>query len=432
MPKTDEFLHRISIETGFTIQVKWERPCPACLGTGKDDSKQLDSKPCPACLAHGRCPGCQSPIVGSIESTCSHCGWRKGTVIDAMVRGFYRLARENSDDSKEIDLYWDSVLPELLDFWANQTFLLWNRHYIIPDAEAWAYEQAKRLPREDLSHMNEGELFLKHYSRRTILNMSSNPEYVAIVDQSTRAIHAPMPAESFEWFMGTSPHWVKSDFLYLPVTARLGIQIRGALLEQLKQILYAVNCWTTLIEKVQGNPVKKHTYGALMGRDDSFAWIQDWSQKIARRMVKKPLDWEDIAGNALEGWLSDLSRLKEKPRHIQMARLGTTDIAIKRNVIDELRKLYDEPVTTEYTDEVIATEAEPFVSEPLEVTDQKRTELKAALGETAFKIFEMRLDNPSLTAKQAAQALGISEKTVDRNRKKIRDLWRVVQGIVWD
>jgi len=227
--------------------------------------------------------------------------------------------------------------------------------------------------------------------------------------------------------------WVKSDFLYLPVASRrLIVQIRLSLREHLKQILYAILYGAAFIQRLDENPVKKENYGALMKRSDSFAWIQGLSQKIARRMVKKSLDWEDIAGNALVGWLKNLSRLKEKPRHIQMTKLETTTDAIKKNVYDELRKLAAETDTVEITEDMVTTDATDVVSEPLELTEHRRTELKAALGATAFRILEAQLENPELTAKEAAALFGINEKTVDRNRKKIRELREVISGILWD
>lgn len=347
MQKFQDFLNQLEHETGIRIRrpdTIWKHPCPDCHGIGETDSFDLTA--CPTCIGQGRCPGCQSQPFIFIGNDCPHCGWRKGTLVDAVISGFYRIAKAESEEKERIDSYWDAALPEILDFWANQTFLIQNRHYITPDALAWAYQKAKTLPLNDVSDMNDGALFLRHYLRRAVLNIGSNPDYIAAVDASTAKIQAPFPYD------GKIPivdplnefEWVKSDFLYLPVTSRrLIVQIRLSLLEHMKQNLYTLLYGATLIEKISKNPVKKETYGALIGRDDSFAWLQDLSKKITKRLVKKSLDWEDIAGNALEDWLTDLFALKAKPKHIQIAKLGITQTAIERNILDALRKETKQP-----------------------------------------------------------------------------------------
>ena len=86
MQKLHDFLDQLERETGKRIRrpdTQWEQPCSVCHGLGETDSFDLTA--CPACIGQGRCPGCQSPSVGSIESDCPQCGWRKGTLVDATI-----------------------------------------------------------------------------------------------------------------------------------------------------------------------------------------------------------------------------------------------------------------------------------------------------------------------------------------------------------
>ena len=66
------------------------------------------------------------------------------------------------------------------------------------------------------------------------------------------------------------------------------------------------------------------------------------------------------------------------------------------------------------------------------LNERKRADLKALLGKTSFRVFELQIQDVSLTAQQVAEQLGVNEKTVDRNRAKLRKHYEAIQAIIYD
>ena len=351
-------------------------------------------------------------------------------IMEASIEGMRRIAVANSEGGK-IDSHWESVLPEIEDIFANEIFLTLHRWYIDEPMEYRARQIAQKASLRDVRGLDDATLALHYLTRRMWLGISYDYKFQDFVDSNVKGfIHPP-----------DSSHWIiNASGILLPISEGIVRQIPLSLIERFKQAYFAEHCYAELVRRGRKNVVTKYAFVLLNNSDDlrqkqneAMQWLCDKSKQIA----------PDVGEDALQDWLVKLSEL---PLHIQIQKVGATLTAISQGVIDIHRKGgKSKPISLEdklVQDELADTTADELTTGSTEemVTDeefsqrllanQKKIEeilsrespkkRRSKIGKRRFKVLQMLIDAPTLTATEIAKRLGASDQTIGRDREVIK------------
>lgn len=195
----------------------------------------------------------------------------------------------------------------------------------------------------------------------------------------------------------------------------------------------AINAIYEFAEQITSNPLIYNSFSlSLEGEntDEVRLWqteAYDWLKKHCSLKQDSEAFRQD-ASNSLHDWIEEQLKM---PFHERLKHLNDAPIATKRGRLDEWRRMTKHmPIDSENFNPL--EDAPPIEDETLPVNDNKLREIRAVLGKTAFKVFEVQRSCTSLTAQQIAERLAVNEKTIDRSRTKIRKHYSVIEKIIWD
>ena len=352
--------------------------------------------------------------------------------MEATNYGIQLLAREFSA-GKNIDKYWQRVLPEVSDFATNEIFLTLHRLHINELMKRNAAHLAQTVPPRDVDNLDNATLMLHYIIRDWWLRMSANSVFQALVDESRSIIHNT-----------TDPIvWVKPSHIWLPQSNGTARQIYLSLVERYKQIFFARRCYAELVRRGQQNPYIKHTFILIPGSPDmpreqteAHQWYSSKSKGIATRIGVDPAYGEDAGHD----WLEELAGL---PLHQKIQRVGATRIAIERDIIDMQRKgkPYEHVHFDDVLTDVVADESAKAPNKNI-ITDEYRqrllecqTQIEDILSQRSLEagkrrfqvILHMLMELPQ---KEIAKRVNAKEPTITKDKQVIRENWDQIQEVV--
>ena len=348
--------------------------------------------------------------------------------LEANLTIMLQIARERSE-GEDIDKYWDRVLPEALEFAANEIFLTLHRSYINQPMKKEAAQAAQVLPSREIGNLDYATMWLHCFTREWWLNMSHDEQFQALVDQNHGVIYDT-----------TDPtRWVKPSLIWIPHFDGMIRQIFLSLVERYKQYSFARRCWTEMISRAQKNEYLKCTFiqlsdshGLRREQNEAIQWLFSQSMNIDA----------DVGEDALQNWLEKLVAL---PPHMQIQRAGATQAAIQHGAIDIRRKggqhkpihLDKELINTTPDKSTIGPAEDIEVEGLLPRLQSRRSQIekilskgKPKLGKRRFKVLEM-LAHTSCQ-KTIAKKLNISESTITRDIQIIEKAGGRIREVLYD
>lgn len=342
------------------------------------------------------------------------------TLMEATSYIIYQHAKETSA-GKDIDEYWERVLPEALNFAENEIFLTFHRGYIDEPIKQKAARLAQTISPRDVGNLDNATLMLHCFIREWWLRMGENREFQTLVDQIYGVAYDT-----------TKPIcWRKRSHIRIPQIDGIARQISLSLIERYKQVFFAQRCCTEIRRRGQQNPYMKNTFVLLtdfqaLRREQiaSHQWLRDKSRIIA----------PDVGEDSLQNWLEKLLQLSP---HLQIQKVGATRKAIHDGACDIRRKggqyehvPFDEDLTNPFPGgSAEAPDEELIADEYPKRLVECQPELEALLsdgrtdnpkqGERRFKILQLLARTPDLHSSTIATQLKTSPATICRDRKVI-------------
>ena len=290
----------------------------------------------------------------------------------------------------ELDLYWESVFPDIDILIDNVIWLTWRRRDLTQELNDLAHQSALIREQPDLSNAEDATLLTNYWGRFAVLCcVYGQSWFERLVDKSHPITIGPLPL--LDWAI---PAWEHAIFME---------RCRHEIVHRIKQSAWNVESFRYI----------------TLDRQDAALNIQKMTSKLAKDLMPNGSDWENTASNAfVKWWEKDVPKLQEEPFHIQIQKLGITKTAIKRNIIDERRKKKQQPeeISLDVVEkEHIPTLKIPFPSsqpeetvEPL--TDWQISQLNEIFGEIGCKIFVYVWDNPYLVDEDSRLIHGVKKK----------------------
>ena len=351
--------------------------------------------------------------------------------LEANITIMLQIARERSE-GEDIDKYWISVLPEALEFAANEIFLTLHRPYINQPMKKEAAQAAQTLPSREIGNLDYGTMWLHCFTREWWLNMSHDTEFQALVDENHGVIYDT----------SDPTRWVKPSLIWVPHFDGMVRQIFLSLVERYKQYYFVQHCWDKLIRDARRNEYAKCTFiqlsdshGLRREQKEAIQWLSNQSRDIA----------PDFGEDALQKWLEKLLTL---PPHIQIQKCGVTGKAIRDGAKDMRDKggqhkpihfddLDDGLINNMPDKSTIGPHEGIDVEDLLQCLQARRAEIekvlgngKPKLGKRRFKVMEMLTHTPC--QKTIAKALNVSEGTITGDIQTIEKAGCRIQEILDD
>ena len=340
--------------------------------------------------------------------------------IEETIDIIHCLARENSEGD-EIDQYWESVLPEVLDISANEIFLTLHRWYINAQMKMSAAQLAQKAPLPDVTDLDDATLDLHCWMREAWLGISDDREFQSFVDSNLKGfIHPPDPV-----------YWVNPSGILLPISVGTARQIYFSLVERYKQIRFTQHCWSELMRRIRENEAKMYMT-LLLTRSEEFLTEQ-----------KRAYEWLHDKNKHIEVEVREdsiqhcMRKMLELPLHVQVQRSGAILKAIRDRAIDIYRKggqyeivHLDDELADAMPDKSAQDLSERMLADEIpqrllecqtqieEILSQGRPE-KRKQGQRRFKVMQLLAHTPTLTSSAIANQLRTSEPTICRDRKVI-------------
>ena len=348
--------------------------------------------------------------------------------LEANITIMLQIAKERSE-GEDIDKYWRSVLPEALEFAANEIFLTLHRPYSNQPMKKEAAQAAQNLPSREIGNLDYGTMWLHCFTREWWLNMSHDPEFQALVDENHGVIYDT----------SDPTRWVKPSLIWVPHFDGMVRQIFLSLVERYKQYCFVQRCWDKLIRDARRNEYAKCTFiqlsdshGLRREQKEAIQWLSNQSRDIA----------PDFGEDALQKWLEKLLTL---PPHIQIQKCGVTGKAIRDGAKDMRDKggqhnpihLDDGLINNIPDKSTIDSDEDIDVEVLLPRLQGRRSQIekilskgKPKLGKRRFKVMEM-LTHTSCQ-KTIAQALKVSEGTITGDMQIIKKARDRIKEILYD
>ena len=354
--------------------------------------------------------------------------------IEATIHAVQQAVRE-ALPRREIDQYWKRILPEALDFAANEVFLTLHRAHINGLAKQSAAQFAQKIPPREVDGLDDATLMVHYIMRCWLLRMSANRKYQAFVDQ-----HAGVVYKTADPIV-----WVKPSFIWLPISDGIDRQIHRSLVERYKQFFFAKRCEGEIVRRLRQNEYKKHTFiqlsdshGMRREQNEAKEWLCNASKRIAAGVGAQP----EIGEDARQDWLVELLSL---PLHIQVQKVGVTPIEIKHRAFDmQYRKggkyehvHFDDYLTETMPDQLTKVPSERMIAEEFpqrllacqpqieEILSEGRPEK----GRRRFQVLKLMLTQKH--QKNIAKRLNEKAPTITRDKKTIKQSWEQIQEVLW-
>ena len=353
------------------------------------------------------------------------------TLTEVIIGAMQKLARENSDGPK-IDKYWEIVLPEVLDFMANEVFLTLHRLFINESMKQSAFRLAQTVPPRDTEKLDNATLTLHCLTREALWSISDDSGFQALVDRSHGIICNT----------ADSIRWVKPSHVWLPHTYKVQLQIHRSLIERYKHAFFARRCYAEVVRRGRQNKYLKCVH-VLLTDSDEFRQQQNeatkWLRAKSRSIVAKVGIDSNVGEDLLQNQFIKLLRL---PWHEQVQRAGATKKAIRDGAIDLQRKggQYEEvPLDDEHInaipddatyDTIEGMIADQFPKRILARQSQIEeilSEGKPDLGERRFMVLLKLSETPQ---NEIAKQLNTSEPTITRDKMVIRQKWEDIKDLL--
>lgn len=337
---------------------------------------------------------------------------------DEVSGAIEEIARENSDGG-EIDQHWERILPEAIALFKNEIFLAQHRLYI---DGPMIYSARKRagmtISPQDPKKLNIATLVLHYWTSSALSGISKDRKFQVLVDQID---------------------WVNPSVIWLPRFRRINDQVFDALAEHFERIIFAERCYEELVSRGRQSKYLKCTH-VLLNNSDQFRpqqevarkWLHEKSEIIAAGVGINSDVGEDLLHNFL-------LKLVPLPFHTQLQRSAATRKALHDGAVDMQRKggryehvplddehidLIPDDATKDPINATIDEESPKRISRILECQPQIEKILsggRSKLGKRRFQVLQqMRTD---ASQKDIAQQLKITEPTLTRDKKIIRQSW---------
>ena len=167
--------------------------------------------------------------------------------------------------------------------------------------------------------------------------------------------------------------------------------------------------------------------------------IGEQTQGLQHANLRSQLEWIEQKETEARGQhlTRNIFQGLQKEHRNQTADKRGTDVLGNRVYLDapaddgESGRTVGDQLVSSHPDE-FTHPAQELQDPNIPLNERKRADLKALLGKTGFRVFELQIQDASLTAQQVADQLGVNEKTVDRNRAKLRKHYETIQAIIYD
>ena len=346
--------------------------------------------------------------------------------LEANITIMLQIARERSE-GEDIDKYWRGILPEALEFAANEIFLTLHRPYINQLMKKEAAQAAQTLPSREIGNLDYGTMWLHYFTCEWWLSMSNDAIFQSLVDQNHGVIYDT----------SDPTRWVKPSLIWVPHFDGMVRQIFLSLVERYKQYYFAQRCWNKLIRDARRNEYVKCTFiqlsdshGLRREQNEAIQWLSNQSRDIA----------PDFGEDALQKWLEKLLTL---PPHIQIQKCGVTRKAIRDGAKDMRDKggqhnpihLGDGLINNIPDTSTVHSHEGTDVKQLLECFQSCRAKIekllskgKPKLGKRRFKVMEMLAQ--AFCQKTIAKKLNVSEGTITGDIKIIKEARFRIQEIL--
>ncbi|MFQ5770028.1 MAG: hypothetical protein ACE5HX_05805 [bacterium] len=365
-------------------------------------------------------------VLKNLLKAESACSLPLGIAADIISQHAIRDSiRGNKSDEEKLDPYWGTALPNIFVFLENELCLFAMRDYISPEMKKKAWAEGLKRPMPDISKTNEATLFVEVTGRREVLQIIWAKEFQDWIEEYVQK-------EFQEWAEEQIQHSVVSGQPFRGLVWHWG---------ELKLMAYYVD---EIAERVSSSGLKSQTFNALLRED--YQSLFKRSENIANGLMpsNQSWAWEDTKKDVVTDWII---KLRSKPFHEQLQKLGVTHKAIRDSLIDALRKKEHQPSFISLDEnietsngrnlpliELLSVQPEQAdIEEPL--TDKQRKQIENVIGKIGLKIVEYRKEHPGIASahgevKTLSNALGHHRNTIRKYLEKIDQIKQKIEKII--